>query len=58
LQQNGTTISFVLRTATSGSPSDARTVNQADWNGDKLDGTGDSGYTLDITKAQIPVHGF
>ncbi len=53
LQQNGTTVSFVLRTSTSGSPSDARTVNQADWNGDKLDGTGDSGFTLDITKAQI-----
>ena len=53
LQRNGSTVSFVLRTATSGTPSDARTVNQADWNGDKLDGTGDSGYTLDLTKAQI-----
>ncbi|MFM2134409.1 MAG: Cyanophage [Bacteroidota bacterium] len=52
-QQNGTTKSFVLRTYTSGTASDTRTVNQADWNGDKLDGTGDSGYTLDITKAQI-----
>jgi hypothetical protein len=28
-------------------------VPQADWNGDKLDGTGASGLTLDITKAQI-----
>lgn len=53
LQQNGTTLSFVLRTATSGSPSDARTVAQSSWNGDKLDGTGASGITLDITKAQI-----
>jgi hypothetical protein len=52
-QQSGTTKSFVLRTSTSGSPSDARTVNQADWNGDKLDGTGDSGFTLDTTKARI-----
>ena len=52
-QVNGTTKSFVLRTNTSGTPSDARTVNQADWNGDKLDGTGASGITLDITKAQI-----
>jgi hypothetical protein len=52
-QQSGTTKSFVLRTSTTGTPSDARTVNQADWNGDKLDGTGDSGFTLDITKAQI-----
>ena len=53
LQRSGTTVSFVLRTNTSGTPSDARTVNQADWNGDKLDGTGDSGYTLDLTKSQI-----
>lgn len=52
-QFNGTTKSFVLRTNTSGTPSDARTVNQADWNGDKLDGTGASGITLDPTKAQI-----
>lgn len=52
-QVNGTTKSFVLRTNTSGSPSDARTVDQADWNGDKLDGTGPSGIILDITKAQI-----
>jgi len=53
LQQNGTTLSFVLRTATSGSPSDARTVAQSSWNVDKLDGTGASGITLDPTKAQI-----
>jgi len=52
-QVSGTTNSFVLRTNTSGTPSDVRTVNQADWNGDKLDGTGASGLTLDITKAQI-----
>lgn len=52
-QLNGTTKSFVLRTNTSGTPSDARAVNQADWNGDKLDGTGASGLTLDPSKAQI-----
>lgn len=52
-QVNGTTKSFVLRTNTSGTPSDVRTVNQANWNGDKLDGTGASGIVLDITKAQI-----
>ena len=52
-QLSGTTKSFVLRTNTSGTPSDARIVNQADWNGDKLDGTGPSGLTLDITKSQI-----
>lgn len=47
------TCSFVLRSSTSGSPSDARTVTQANWNGDKLDGTGTSGITLDTSKAQI-----
>lgn len=52
-QVNGTTKSFVLRTNTSGTPSDVRTVNQANWNGDKLDGTGASGIVLDTTKAQI-----
>jgi hypothetical protein len=45
--------SFVLRSSVTGSPSDTRTVNQTNWNGDKLDGTGDSGYTLDPSKAQI-----
>jgi hypothetical protein len=47
------TNSFVLRSYTSGSASDARTVNQVDWNGDKLDGTGTSGLTLDLTHPQI-----
>jgi hypothetical protein len=47
------TYSFVLRSYVTGSVSDARTVNQSSWNGDKLDGTGDSGYTLDPSKAQI-----
>jgi len=48
--------SFVLRsssTPTPGTPSDVRTVNQSSWNGDKLDGTGASGLTLDPSKAQI-----
>lgn len=52
-QKDGSTNAFVLRTATSGSPSDARTVTQANWNGDKLDGTGASGLTLDTSKTQI-----
>lgn len=47
------TYSFVLRSYVTGSVSDARTVNQSSWNGDKLDGTGESGYTLDPSKAQI-----
>jgi hypothetical protein len=55
-QADGTTLSFVLRsnsTPTPGTPSDVRTVNQSSWNGDKLDGTGPSGITLDPTKTQI-----
>jgi len=51
-QDNGGTKSMVLRSSVSGSPSDT-IVNQANWNIDKMDGTGSSGITLDITKAQI-----
>lgn len=47
------TYSFVLRSYVTGMASDARTVNQANWNGDKLDGSGPSGLTLDPSKAQI-----
>lgn len=47
------TYSFVLRSYVTGSVSDARTVNQSSWNGDKLNGTGPSGITLDPTKVQI-----
>ena len=53
LQRVGTTPSFVLRSYVTGTASDARTVNQSSWNGDKLDGTGPSGITLDLSKAQI-----
>jgi hypothetical protein len=52
-KKNGSTLSFVMRSSTTGSPSDARFANQADWNGDKLNGTGASGLTLDLTKPQI-----
>lgn len=47
------TLSFVLRSYVTGVVSDARTAAQSSWNGDKLDGTGPSGYTLDASKAQI-----
>ena len=53
LQQNDSTVSFVLRSYTSGSVDNSRAVTQANWNGDKLDGTGKSGYTIDLTKSQI-----
>ena len=53
-EQNGEGIlSFVIRTDTSGTASDARRIVQTDWNKDKCDGTGDSGFALDITKTQI-----
>jgi hypothetical protein len=45
--------SFVLRSYTSGSVDDTRTIAQSSWNGDKLDGTGASGLTLDLTHPQI-----
>jgi len=53
LEQGANGITFVLRTSTSGSVSDARYVAKASWNGDKLDGTGASGVTLDLTKTQL-----
>ena len=53
-EQNGAgVLSFVIRTNTSGTASDARRIVQADWNKDKCDGTGASGFNLDITKTQI-----
>ena len=52
-QKVGGVNSFVLRTNITGTPSDARAVTQSNWNGDKLDGTGDSGLTLDLTHPQI-----
>jgi len=52
-KDTGTTYQFVRRTFTSGSSDDAEEINQSSWNGDKLDGTGASGYTLDPTKATI-----
>ena len=52
-QLDGTTKSFVVRSSVSGSPVDTNAATQANWNGDKLDGTGPSGITLDLTKSQI-----
>lgn len=41
-----------MRSSTSGSPDDT-VIERSDWNGDKLDGTGESGVTLDLTQSQI-----
>ena len=52
LEQAGTAVSFVKRSLVTGSIVNTP-ILQANWNGDKLDGTGPSGLTLDLTKAQI-----
>ena len=52
LQLNNSTLSFVERSLVTGSVTET-VVNQSSWNVDKMDGTGPSGITLDITKAQI-----
>jgi hypothetical protein len=49
LEQNGTALQVNRRTKTSGSAVD-NTVAQASWNLDKLDGSGPSGFTFDVTK--------
>jgi hypothetical protein len=53
LEVSGTTgPAFVERSSVSGSVAEIR-VAQADWNIDTLNGSGPSGFTLDISKAQI-----
>lgn len=52
LEQNGTTVNFVERTSVSGSLVNTP-IAQANWNIDPMNGTGPSGITLDLTKAQI-----
>lgn len=51
-QYSAGVVSVVKRSYITGSQVDT-VVNQADWNLDKLDGTGASGLTFDVTKAQI-----
>lgn len=51
-QQSGTTYSIVERSSVSGSVAET-IVPQSSWNGDKLDGSGESQLTLDPTKSQI-----
>lgn len=51
-EQDGTTILFVERSSVTGSVVETR-VSKASWNIDPMDGSGPSGYTLDLTKAQI-----
>lgn len=51
-QNNGSVNQFVVYSGTSAG---VETVTQSSWNLDKMDGTGTSGITLDITKTQILV---
>ena len=50
LEQNGLTLSINLA---SGSLNQTTTANQSSWNNDKFDGSGSSGRTLDVSKANI-----
>jgi hypothetical protein len=52
VQLEDSTLSFVRRSFVTGSIVET-VVNQANWNYDRMDGTGPSGIILDITKAQI-----
>ena len=49
---DGTTLKIVRRTYTSGAAVDTE-VNQSAWNGDKLNGTGPSGFTLNAATSNI-----
>ena len=51
-EQTDKLMGVVIRTSTSGTASNNR-IEQADWNHDRMDGTGPSGVTLDFTKTQI-----
>jgi hypothetical protein len=52
LQLEDNELSFIIRSSSTGSLVENKVV-QSNWNIDKLDGTGPSKLTLDITKAQI-----
>jgi hypothetical protein len=53
-EANDATLYMVIRKHTGGSVDDSsEKVSQANWNGDRLNGTGPSGITLNVSKAQI-----
>lgn len=53
LRLEDNTPEFFIRSSVTGVPVDGSPITQANWNVDKMDGTGDSEITLDFTKAQI-----
>lgn len=52
LEADGSTVSVVRRYMTTGTAGAEERISQANWNMDKLDGTGASGVALDWTKTQ------
>lgn len=52
LEREGSTAKIVKRTSSDGSVADIA-ITQENWNGDKLDGTGPSGLTLELDNTQI-----
>jgi hypothetical protein len=52
IERDGTSVYLVERSYVTGSATNTQ-VAQSSWNQDKLDGTGPSGLTLDLSKAQI-----
>jgi hypothetical protein len=53
LEQNGNgTLSWIVRSFVTGIPTETR-VNQSNWNADVCDGSGVSGFGVDITKTQL-----
>lgn len=58
LEQDGNgNLYFVLRSYVTGTPQERR-ISQADWNGDHCDGTGLSGFNIDVTKTQLAYFDF
>ena len=57
LEDTGTAYQIVRRTYTSGSSVDDP-ILQSSWNGDKLDGTGESGYDLNFDRPTIMIMDF
>jgi hypothetical protein len=51
-QLDGTTFSVVQRSNATGTPVDT-VIEQANWSGDKLNGTGPSGFNMDHSKANL-----
>lgn len=53
LERSAGITSLVIRTYTSGTASDTNRIAQANWNLDRLDGTGPSGVALDFAEVQL-----